>query len=107
MYVDYTNLNKACKKDSFSLPWIDQVVDSTTYCILLNFLDCYSGYHQILLMVDDQIKMSFITLFGAFYYTTMPFGLKSVDATYQRVYNSVCTHNLGAIQNCMLTTVRI
>ena len=28
--VDYTNLNNACPKDSFPLPWIDQIVDFTT-----------------------------------------------------------------------------
>jgi hypothetical protein len=84
MCVDYTDLNKACKKDPFRLPRIDQVVDSTTSCSLLSFLNCYSGYHLIPLKEEDQIKRSFITLFGAFYYTTMPFGLKSVGATYQR-----------------------
>jgi hypothetical protein len=41
IYVDYTYLNKACKKDPFSLPRIDQVVDSTTGSNLLSFLDCY------------------------------------------------------------------
>jgi hypothetical protein len=47
MCVDYTDLNKACPKDPFGLPRIDQVVDSTAGCALLSFLDCYSGYHQI------------------------------------------------------------
>jgi hypothetical protein len=84
MCADYTDLNKPCKKDPFGLPWIDQVVDSTTGCSLLSFLHCYSGYHQILLKVDDQIKTSFITLFVAFCYTTPPFGLKITGATYQR-----------------------
>jgi hypothetical protein len=41
IYVDYTDLNKAYKKDPFSLPRIDQVVDSTTGSNLLSFLDCY------------------------------------------------------------------
>jgi hypothetical protein len=82
MCVAYTNLNKACKNDPFRLPRIDQVVDSTAGCSLLSFLDCYSGYHQIPLKKDDQIKTSFITLFGAFCYTTMPFGLKSAGTTY-------------------------
>jgi hypothetical protein len=82
--VDYTDLNKACKKDPFGLPRIDQVVDSTVGCNLLSFLDCYSRYHQIPLKVEDQIKISFITPFGAFCYTIMPFRLKSADVTYQR-----------------------
>jgi hypothetical protein len=47
MGVDYTNLNKVCKKDPFGLPQVDQVVDSTAGYILLSFLDCYSEYHQI------------------------------------------------------------
>jgi hypothetical protein len=34
-------------------------------CVLLSFLDCYSGYHQIALKEEDQIKIAFITLFGA------------------------------------------
>jgi hypothetical protein len=84
MYVDYINLNKACKKDPFMLPRIDQVLDSTANCSLLCFLDCYSGYHQIPLKVEDQITTSFITPFGIFRYTTMPFGHKSIGVTYQR-----------------------
>jgi Reverse transcriptase (RNA-dependent DNA polymerase). len=50
MCVDYTDLNKACPKDPFGLPQINQVVDLTAGCELLSFLDCYSGYHQISLM---------------------------------------------------------
>jgi hypothetical protein len=92
MCVDYTDLNKACKNDPFRLPRIDQVVDSTASCNLLSFLDCYSGYHQIPLKEEDQIKTSFITSFGAFCYATMPFGLKSVGATYQQ-----------GIQRCLLS----
>jgi hypothetical protein len=45
MCVDYMNLNKACLKDLFPLPRIDQVVDLTAGCELLSFLVAYSGYH--------------------------------------------------------------
>jgi hypothetical protein len=45
MCVDYTSLNKACPKDLLPLPRIDQVVNSTTGCETLCFLDAYSGYH--------------------------------------------------------------
>jgi len=47
MCVDYTSLNKACPKNPFPLPRIDQIVDSTAGCETLSFLDAYSGYHQI------------------------------------------------------------
>jgi hypothetical protein len=81
--VDYTDLNKHCPKDHFGLPRIDQVVDSTAGCVLLCFLDCYSGYHQIALKEEDQIKTVFITPFGTYAYKTMSFGLKNAGATYQ------------------------
>ena len=45
MCIDYIGLNKACPKDLFPLPQIDQVVDSTTGCEALCFQDTYSGYH--------------------------------------------------------------
>jgi hypothetical protein len=71
------------QKKSLRTSRIDQVVYSTTGCSLLSFLDCYSGYHQISLKVEDQIKTSFITPFSALCYTTVPFGLKSAGATYR------------------------
>ena len=64
MCIDYTHLNKACPKDPFALPRIDQVIDSTAGCDLLSLLDAYSGYHQIPLNPDDQLKTAFITPYG-------------------------------------------
>ena len=84
MCIDYTDLNKHCPKDPFGLPRIDEVVDSTTDCELLSFLNCYSSYHQISLKEEDQIKTSFIMPFGVYCYTTMSFGLKNARATNQR-----------------------
>ncbi len=45
--IDFTNLNKACPKDSFPLPKIDQLVDVTASYERMSFLDAYSGYNQI------------------------------------------------------------
>jgi hypothetical protein len=87
--------NKACKRDPFGLPWINQVVDSTAGCSLLSFLDCYSGYHQIILKVDEQIKSSFITLFGVFCYTTMPFDSKARVQLVSGVYKWCLYSQLG------------
>ena len=83
MCIDYTGLNKASPKDPFVLPRIDQIIDSTTGCELLCFLDAYSGYHQIKMARGDQEKTAFMTPFGIFCYTSMPFGLKNAGATYQ------------------------
>ena len=62
--IDFTDVNKACPKDPFPLPRIDQIVDSTTGCELLSFLDAYSGYHQIFMAEEDEEKTAFITPCG-------------------------------------------
>ena len=47
MCVDFTDLNKACPKDSYPLPRVDVLVDSTARHQLLSFMDAFSGYNQI------------------------------------------------------------
>jgi hypothetical protein len=93
MCVDYTDLNKHCPKDPFRLPRIDQVVDSTAGCSMLSFLDCYSGYHEVSLAKEDEENTACITPFGAFCYTSMPFGLKNAGATYQRTIQTWLANN--------------
>ena len=66
MCVDYTGLNKACPKDHFPLPRIDQIIDSTSGCEILSFLDAYFGYHQIAMKEADQFTTSFITPYGSY-----------------------------------------
>jgi hypothetical protein len=83
MCVDYTGLNKACPKHLFPLPCIDQLVDSTSGCEALPFLDAYSGYHQITIKEFDRLATTFVTPFGTYCYITIPFGLKNMRATYQ------------------------
>ena len=43
--VDFTNLNKACPKDPFPMPKIDQLVDATVGHSQMSFLDAFQGYH--------------------------------------------------------------
>jgi hypothetical protein len=95
MCVHYTGLNKACPKVPYPLLRIDQIVDSTTGCETLSFLDAYSGYHQIKMKESDQLATSFVTPFGMYCYTTMPFGLRNAGATYQRCMNHVFGEHIG------------
>uniref|UniRef100_A0A2N9GE62 Uncharacterized protein n=1 Tax=Fagus sylvatica TaxID=28930 RepID=A0A2N9GE62_FAGSY len=95
MCVDFTDLNKACPKDSFPLPRIDQLVDSTAGHKLLTFMDAFSGYNQIVMDECDQEKTSFITSRGLFCYKVMPFGLKNAGATYQRLMNRMFHDQIG------------
>ena len=87
MCVDFTDLNKVCPKDSYPLPHIDQLVDSTAGHKLLSFMNAFSGYNQIRMNEADQEKTLFVTSQGLFYYKVMPFGLKNAGAIYQRLVN--------------------
>ncbi|XP_048605779.1 uncharacterized protein LOC125583196 [Brassica napus] len=93
--VDFTNLNKACPKDSYPLPHIDRLVESTAGNELLTFMDAFSGYNQILMHPDDREKTAFITDRGTYCYKVMPFGLKNAGATYQRLVNRMFVDQLG------------
>ena len=87
LYIDFTNVNRACPKDSFPLPRIDLVVDATVCHELLGFMDAFYGYNQISMDPDDQENTSFVTGQGTYCYRVMPFGLKNAGATYQRLVN--------------------
>lgn len=87
MCVDFTDLNKACPKDSFLLCRIDSLVNYTSGHVLLSFMDTFSGYNQIRIEERDQEKMSFITDRGTYCYEVMLFGIKNSRATYQRLVN--------------------
>nr|ABA97656.1 retrotransposon protein, putative, Ty3-gypsy subclass [Oryza sativa Japonica Group] len=95
MCVDFTDLSKACLKDHFPFPRIDQLVDSTAGCELLSFLDAYSGYHQISMAKEDEEKTTFITPFGVFCYVKMPFGLITAGNTFQRTVQGALSDQLG------------
>ena len=51
--MDFTNLNKACLKESFPLSRIDQLVDSIVGYKLLTFMDAFLGYNQIKMAEED------------------------------------------------------
>ena len=95
MCINFTDLNRACPKDSYPLPRIDTMVDSTARHKLISFMDAFSGYNQIKMKEDDQERTSFVTSQGLFCYKVMPFGLKNVGAMYQRLMNKMFTHQIG------------
>jgi hypothetical protein len=82
--VDYRDLNKACPKDNYPMPFIDQIIDNFAGSVIFSFMDGFSGYNQIEILPTDQHKTTFIYPWGTFAYRKLPFGLKNVGATFQQ-----------------------
>nr|GEU94396.1 reverse transcriptase domain-containing protein [Tanacetum cinerariifolium] len=82
--IDYRKLNEATRKDHFSLPFMDQILERLAgnqyYC----FLDCFSSYFQIPIDPKDQEKTTFTCPYGTFAYRRMPFRLCNAPGTLQR-----------------------
>ena len=93
--VYFTNLNKACLKDPFSIPRIDQLVDATFGHPRMSFLYAFQGYHQIPLALSNQEKTAFLSLTRNFHYRVMPFELKNARSTYQRMVTRMFESRLG------------
>ncbi|GKA45985.1 reverse transcriptase domain-containing protein [Tanacetum coccineum] len=81
--IDYRKLNDATRKDHFSLPFMDQMLEHLAgngyYC----FLDGFFGYFQIPIDPQDQEKTTFTFPYGTFAYRHMPFGLCNAPGTFQ------------------------
>ena len=76
MCIDFTDLNKAYRKDPFPLPRTHTLVNKATGYNHFSLLDYFSGYHQICLNKEDEEKTSFTTSFDTYYFVIMPKGLK-------------------------------
>ena len=83
------------QKTLFPMPWIDQLVDATVGHSRMSFLDVFQGYHQIPLVMGDQEKMAFVTPTGNYHYKVIPFRLKNVGSTYQRMMTKMFELQLG------------
>jgi hypothetical protein len=81
--VDYRDINKACPKDNFPTPFIDQIVDDCIGSEIFFLMDGFSGYNQINIVPTDQHKTTFICPWGTFAYRKIPFVLKNAGATFQ------------------------
>ena len=55
----------------------------------------FSGYNQILMHSEDQEKTYLMTSRGIYCYKVMPFGLKNVGSTYQRLVNMMFADQIG------------
>ena len=81
--INFRDLNKACPKDNFPTPHIDQIIDNCAESVIFSFMDGFSDYNHIEIFPTDQHKTTFICPWGTFAYKKLPFGLKNAGATFQ------------------------
>ncbi|GJW26584.1 reverse transcriptase domain-containing protein [Tanacetum coccineum] len=82
--IDYRKLNDATRKDHFSLPFMDQMLERLVGNKYYWFLDEFSGYFHIPIDPQDQEKTTFTFPYWTFAYRCMPFGLCNAPGTFQR-----------------------
>jgi hypothetical protein len=75
--MEFCDLNTACPKDNFPMPFIDQILNECAESQIFSFMEGFSGYNQIQIKPEDQHKMTFICPWGTFGYRKMPFILKN------------------------------
>ena len=76
--IDFRDLNKACSKGNYPMPFIDQIIDECVCNEIFSFMDGFYGYNQITICAKDQDKKTFICTWVTFAYKNMPFGHKNV-----------------------------
>ena len=74
---------------------------------MMSFLDAFQGYHQISLAAEDQEKTTFISSDANYHYTVMPFGLKNVGATYQRMIMRMFRDKIGRIVEVYIDDIMV
>ena len=83
--VDYRRLNSVSQVDSYLMPRIDELIDRVGKANFITTLDLTTGYWQIPMADKDKCKTAFVTPFGSFQFTVMPFGLSGAPASFQRL----------------------
>jgi hypothetical protein len=82
--VDFRNLNKCSRKDNYSLPKMEHILQKVSGSSVMSFIDEFSRYNQIVVHPDDREKTTFTTPWGTFMYENMPFRLMNAGASFQR-----------------------
>ena len=89
MVIDYRALNEKTVGDAYPLQNITGILDQLGDAKYFSVLDLASGFHQIEVEPADRHKTAFSTPLGHYEFTRMPFGLKNVLATFQRLMDRV------------------
>ena len=84
--IDFRKLKNRTVKDAYSLPRIEETIDSLSGAKYFSKLDLRSGYWQVGIKEADKHKTAFsVGPLGFFECNRMAFGLTNAPATFQRL----------------------
>ncbi len=85
--VNYRQLNKIIKQDSYPLSLIKELQDRLGRAKWFTSLNLKEAYYQVQMKEGEEWKTAFWTRYKHYEYTVMLFGLKNAPATFQRLIN--------------------
>jgi hypothetical protein len=80
--INFRKLNVVTKKDSYPLPFRDEMQNTIARYETYSFLNGYSRYHQISMAPEHRYKIAFVIDLGAFIWKVMSFGVQVEPPTY-------------------------
>jgi hypothetical protein len=89
-------VNEKTVGDPYPLSDVTETSDQLGQSKYFSCIDMVMGYHQIEVTKQDRDKTAFSTKKGHWEYKRLPFGLKTVPATFQRMMNVVLSGLTGA-----------
>ena len=95
--IDYRKLNSHTKRDNYTIPRVEPLIDSLKGAKFFASLDMICGYHQIKVAEEDQEKTAFVTPVGFYEHVKLPFGLSNSPSTFQRMIDRVLEGLVGNI----------
>lgn len=105
MCVDLTQLNKSVKREIYPLPRVSDMLAMLSEGKIFSKIDCTSGFWQVKLDPASKLLTTFITPWGRFCHTVMPFGITSAPEVYQRSMEKIVKGLKGVI--CLMDDVLI
>ena len=87
--VDYRKLNSIMADDPYQMPRVEEMLDRLGPAEFISTIDLAKGYYQVPVREEDQDKTAFVSPFGKYRFTRMPFGLKGAPTTFQRLMDGI------------------
>ena len=87
--IDYRKLNLVTVSDPYPIPRIEDMIDNVGGSRWITAIDLTKGYWQVPMEKTSQPKTAFVTPWGKYEFTTMPFGLVAAPSTFQRLMGNI------------------